>query len=117
MGQMMQMPLLISSLIVHAARHSGDTEIVSKRVEGDLHRYTWRDVERVRARLRRPWHAWAASRRPRRHAGLERLPPHGDLLRQLGLGPGVPHDQPAPLSRADRLDRQRRGRTACCVST
>jgi acyl-CoA synthetase (AMP-forming)/AMP-acid ligase II len=44
-GQMMQMPLMISSLIVHAARHSADTEIVSKRVEGDLHRYTWRDAE------------------------------------------------------------------------
>lgn len=45
MGQMMQMPLMISSLITHAARHFGDTEIVSKRVEGDLHRYTWADAE------------------------------------------------------------------------
>jgi fatty-acyl-CoA synthase len=42
---MMQMPLLISSLIRHAARHSGDTEIVSRRVEGDIHRYTYRDAE------------------------------------------------------------------------
>ncbi|MBP8176028.1 MAG: AMP-binding protein, partial [Sphaerotilus sp.] len=42
---MMTMPLTISSLLVHAARHSGDTEIVSKRVEGDLHRYTYRDAE------------------------------------------------------------------------
>ena len=46
MGQMMSRPLLISSLIQHAARHSGDTEIVSKRVEGDLHRYTWAEAER-----------------------------------------------------------------------
>src|SRR5688500_4005348 len=45
MGQMMQMPLLISSLVVHAARHAGDTEIVSRRCEGDLHRTTWREVE------------------------------------------------------------------------
>ncbi|HEX2011653.1 MAG TPA: 3-(methylthio)propionyl-CoA ligase [Roseateles sp.] len=45
LGQMMSMPLLISSLIQHAAKHSGDTEIVSKRCEGDLHRYTWRDAE------------------------------------------------------------------------
>ena len=45
MGQMMQMPLMISSLIRHAARHSGDVEIVSKRVEGDVHRYTYRDAE------------------------------------------------------------------------
>ncbi|MFM2345292.1 MAG: hypothetical protein RL654_45 [Pseudomonadota bacterium] len=45
-ARMMTMPLTISSLLVHAARHSGDTEIVSKRVEGDLHRYTYRDAER-----------------------------------------------------------------------
>ena len=45
MGQMMTAPLLVSSLITHAARHSGSTEIVSKRVEGDLHRYGWRDAE------------------------------------------------------------------------
>jgi fatty-acyl-CoA synthase len=44
-GQMMAMPLLISSLVRHAARHAGDTEIVSKRVEGDLHRTTWAQVE------------------------------------------------------------------------
>ena len=45
-GRMMRMPLMISSLIVHAARHHGDTEIVSRRVDGDLHRYTYRDCER-----------------------------------------------------------------------
>jgi acyl-CoA synthetase (AMP-forming)/AMP-acid ligase II len=49
MGQMMASSLLISSLLKHAARHAGDTEIVSKRVEGDLHRYTWRAAE-LRAR-------------------------------------------------------------------
>ncbi|MDE2400163.1 MAG: fatty-acid--CoA ligase [Burkholderiales bacterium] len=45
MGQMMHMPLLISSLLTHAARHNGDVEIVSKRVEGDMHRTTWVEVE------------------------------------------------------------------------
>jgi acyl-CoA synthetase (AMP-forming)/AMP-acid ligase II len=50
-GQMMAMPLLISSLIRHAARHSGDTEIVSKRVEGDLHRTTWAQVEQRSRRV------------------------------------------------------------------
>jgi fatty-acyl-CoA synthase len=45
MGQMMHMPLLISSLITHAARHSGDSEIVSKRVEGDIHRTNWKATE------------------------------------------------------------------------
>ncbi len=43
LGQMMDMPLLISSILEHAARHHGDTEIVSRRVEGDIHRYTYRD--------------------------------------------------------------------------
>ena len=44
MGQMMQMPLLISSLLRHAERHAGDTEIVSKRCEGDIHRSSWAEV-------------------------------------------------------------------------
>ncbi|MBQ0958899.1 fatty-acid--CoA ligase [Ideonella sp. 4Y11] len=46
MGQMMNMPLMISSLLKHAARHAADTEIVSKRVEGDLHRTTWSALEK-----------------------------------------------------------------------
>ena len=45
-GLMMQQPLLISSLIVHADRHHGATEIVSRRVEGNIHRYTFRDCHR-----------------------------------------------------------------------
>lgn len=45
-GQMMSIPLLISSIISHAARHHGSTQIVSRRVEGDIHRYTYRDCER-----------------------------------------------------------------------
>ena len=44
-AQMMQMPLQISSLLTHAARHHGDTEIVSKRVEGDIHRTTYHQLE------------------------------------------------------------------------
>ena len=43
-GQMMQQPLLISSLIVHAERHHGDREVVSRRVEGDIHRSTYRQI-------------------------------------------------------------------------
>jgi len=41
LGNMMTMPLLISSLLRHAERHHGQVEVVSRRVEGDLHRYTW----------------------------------------------------------------------------
>jgi 3-(methylthio)propionyl---CoA ligase len=53
LGLMMDQPLLISDLIRHADRHHGDTEIVSKTVEGDgkdgtggVHRYTYRDAHR-----------------------------------------------------------------------
>ncbi len=42
LGLMQSQPLLISSLIEFAERHHGDGEIVSRRVEGDLHRYTYR---------------------------------------------------------------------------
>ncbi len=44
LGLMQNQPLSISSLIVHAERHHGDGEIVSRRVEGDIHRYRWKDV-------------------------------------------------------------------------
>ena len=44
LGLMQSQPLLISSLIEFAGLHHGDTEIVSRRVEGDIHRYTWADV-------------------------------------------------------------------------
>ena len=43
-GLMQQQSLQISSLIDFAARHHGDGEVVSRRVEGDIHRYTWADV-------------------------------------------------------------------------
>ncbi|MES2953809.1 MAG: AMP-binding protein, partial [Pseudomonadota bacterium] len=46
LGLMQSQPLLISSLIDFAERHHGDAEIVSRRVEGDIHRYTYRDVAR-----------------------------------------------------------------------
>ena len=46
LGQMQSQPLLISSLIVHAERHHGSTEIVSRRVEGDIHRSTWGQIAR-----------------------------------------------------------------------
>ena len=44
-GLMMDRPLLISSIIDHAALYHGDTEIVSRTVEGPIHRYTYRDAQ------------------------------------------------------------------------
>ena len=49
LGLMMQWPLLIASLIRHADQNHGDTEIVSRTVEGPIHRYTYRDAH-TRAR-------------------------------------------------------------------
>jgi acyl-CoA synthetase (AMP-forming)/AMP-acid ligase II len=48
-GLMQDRPLLIQQLIDHAARNHGDTEIVSRTLEGGIHRYTYKDA-RVRAK-------------------------------------------------------------------
>jgi fatty-acyl-CoA synthase len=45
-GLMMDQPLLISSLLVHADEHHGSAEVVSRTVEGGIHRYTYRDAHR-----------------------------------------------------------------------
>jgi len=50
-GQMMQQPLLISSLLTHAERHHGEQEVVSRRVEGDVHRTTYRELASRARRL------------------------------------------------------------------
>ena len=50
-GLMMDAPLLITDLIRHADRHHGETEIVSKTVEGGIHRYTYREAHTRSRRL------------------------------------------------------------------
>ncbi len=50
---MMYQPLLVSSILRHAERHHGEQEIVSRRVEGDIHRYTYRDMASRARRLAR----------------------------------------------------------------
>src|SRR5688572_1294080 len=50
-ANMMQQPLLISTLLTHAERHHGDQEIVSRRVEGDLHRQTYGDLAQRARRM------------------------------------------------------------------
>ena len=44
LGLMQDQPLMISSLIEFAGRHHHDAEIVSRRVEGDIHRCTYRQA-------------------------------------------------------------------------
>ena len=53
-GLMQQQHLLISSLIDFADKHHGDSEIISRRVEGDIHRSNWASVA---ARSRQVAHA------------------------------------------------------------
>ncbi len=56
-GLMMDRPLSISSVIAYAARYHGDVEIVSRSVEGPIHRYTYRDSY---TRMQKLAHALAA---------------------------------------------------------
>ncbi|BBB66716.1 long-chain-fatty-acid-CoA ligase [Undibacterium sp. YM2] len=51
MGQMMSKPMLISSLIEHADRYFGKNEIVSRRVEGDIHRYNYSECHKRSKKL------------------------------------------------------------------
>jgi len=50
-GLMMQQPLLVASLLTHAERHHASQEIVSRRVEGDIHRYRFADLARRSRRM------------------------------------------------------------------
>ena len=52
-GLMMDRPLLISTLMTHAESQHGDQEIVSRRVEGDIHRMTYKDLGRRARQLAR----------------------------------------------------------------
>src|SRR5438132_14284331 len=50
-GLMQNQPLLLSSLLKHAERFHSGTEIVSRTVEGPIHRYTYRDAARRTRKL------------------------------------------------------------------
>ncbi|MGA1067415.1 MAG: AMP-binding protein, partial [Burkholderiaceae bacterium] len=53
LGIMQDHPLLISSIITHAERFHSETAIVSRRVEGDLHRTDWGTVAKRAKRMAR----------------------------------------------------------------
>jgi len=56
-GVMSERPLLISAILAHAATYHCDTEIVSRTLEGPIHRYTYGEAERRTKQL-----AWALLR-------------------------------------------------------
>ena len=51
LGLMQQQPLLISSLLTHAARHHASAEVVSATGQGATHHTTWAETERRARRL------------------------------------------------------------------
>jgi fatty-acyl-CoA synthase len=51
LGLMQQQPLLVSTLLRHAARHHGAAEVISATGSGKLHRSNWADTERRSRRL------------------------------------------------------------------
>ena len=57
LGLMQPHGLMISSILKHAARHHGSTEVVSRTHENTTHRYTWADVERRSRQLVRAMQA------------------------------------------------------------
>src|SRR5262245_10523795 len=69
-GLMQDWPLLVHTILDHACRWHGTREVVSRSVEGPIHRYSYRDLDR-RARLL----ASAA----RRHFKIKR----GDIIATL----------------------------------
>jgi acyl-CoA synthetase (AMP-forming)/AMP-acid ligase II len=50
-GLMGERPLLTTAMLQHAANYHPDTEIVSRSVEGPIHRYTYAEAERGARRL------------------------------------------------------------------
>ena len=51
LGLMQSRPLLISSILTHAARHHGEAEVVSKSVDGEVTRASYREVEKRAKKL------------------------------------------------------------------
>src|ERR1700686_5705246 len=62
---MQNQPLLLSSLLQHADRFHGSTEIVSRTVEGPVHRYTYKDAARRVRKLADALRRWGVGPRDR----------------------------------------------------
>ena len=64
-GLMQYHPLMISSAIEFAATYHADAEIVSRRVEGDIHRTTYAEVNRRAKRVANAFDAMGLARSAR----------------------------------------------------
>jgi acyl-CoA synthetase (AMP-forming)/AMP-acid ligase II len=106
-GLMQEQPLLISSLIEHAARLHPQGEIVSRTSEGPMHRCTYADVRRRACQLANALTALGVSAGERVATLAWNGYRHMDLYHGVSvIGGGPAHDESAPLSRADRVHRQ-----------
>ena len=80
-GLMQDWPLLVHTVLDHARTYHGTREIVSRTVEGPIHRYTYIDLDRRSRQL-----ASALAGRGIKLGDIvgtmawERLSPHGDLV-------------------------------------
>jgi len=95
-GLQMSMPLMISSLIDHAATFHADTAIVARTIEGDVHHYTYGEAGSRTRRLARALESLGVAPggcagRPGRKPRLERAPALRDVLRRLRDGRGPAH--------------------------
>ena len=71
LGLMQQQPLLISSLLAHAARHHGEAEVVSATATGATHHTTWAETERGSRRLVRVLQGLGVRAQPEWQADLD----------------------------------------------
>ena len=117
LGLMQQRPLLISSLVDHAANRHGTREIVSRDKDGAIPPHDLRAARWPRQTPRQcAGGAGRRLRRPRRHARLERLSASGAVLRRDRQRPRAAHGQPTPVPRADPVHHSIMPATTWCSS-
>ena len=104
LGLMQDFPLLVHRVLDHAARWHGETEIVSRSVEGPIHRTTYGELDRRARALASAVQAKLGvdAGHHRRHHGLEHLAAHGNLVWRDGGGRHRPYAEPAAVRRSAR---------------
>ena len=115
-GFMMQQPLLISLLLVHAERHHGEQQVVSRRVEGDIHRQTYRELVARRAGWPTRWRRWLASATASPPWSGTATATWSCTTRCQRLGRGLHTHEPAPAPGPGRLIADH-AEDRCCSST
>ena len=113
-GLMQDWSLLIHRVIDHAATQHGQRPVISRSVEGPIHRTNYAEIRRRALQGREaPRRGRHRLRRPGRDARLEHLAASRGLVRHHRHRRRLPHGQPAAVRGPDRLHHQpRRGPAA-----